>query len=137
MKKTTNERPVTSQQRRFLSEYADSLDARSSALKAGYSAKSAITQARELLGREKYLKALDEIITQKAMALEICPAFVVKKYLELIFWASADSETPKDPVLLLRALDGLCKHLNRATSNDEGAEESMLTKIIGLNQEKI
>ena len=140
MKKTgkiQGERLVTTQQRRFLTEYAECLDARSAALKAGYTAKSALLQARELLGREKYLRTLDEIIAQKAAALEVCPAFVVKKYLQLIFWATGEGSVPQDPPILLRALDGLCKHLSRGDFEGASAEESMLTRIIGLNQEKI
>lgn len=137
MKKIQNERPITTQQRRFLTEYAESLDARNAALKAGYTAKSALLQARELLGREKYLRALEEIIAQKVTALEVCPAFIVKKYLQLVSWASGDGTVPEDAPILLRALDGLCKHLSRGDFDAGGAEESMLTRIIGLNQEKI
>lgn len=140
---------LTLQQRRFLREYSKTLDAKRAAIFAGYTAKTAAMQAKELLRKEKYARELNEIIEQKADHLEVCSGFIVKKYLQLIDWASGHSANsaleaglrdrgkPKEPTLLLRALDGLCKHLSHAGLMDEGDENSMLTKIIGLNQERI
>ncbi len=65
-------------------------------------------------------------------------AFAIQKYLELINWASASiNDEPKDPQILLRALDGFCKQLHSKEIMGIEDEKSLLTRIIGLNQEKI
>ena len=70
---------------------------------------------------------------------DLLAEYIEKKYLQIINWAAGDSNAkePKDPATLLKALDGLCKHLSREGFEGDGAQESMLTRIIGLNQEKI
>lgn len=131
-----NKQPITQQQRRFLNEYSETLNLEKSAQQAGYKSTNAKAQAAALLQKEHYCKELEKIAQQKASYLNICKAYVVKKYLELVEYATfQDNGLPKDPTLGLRALDGLCKVLPKEGSATDA--DTITTKIEGLNHDKI
>lgn len=136
---------LTKQQKDFLRNYAHSLNATKSALDAGYTESVAHVQAKNLLGRSKYQIALNSIIEREVDKLEIPKAYILKKYLQIIDYASGESgaglgfmaheddsaqnarvrnfEEPKDAGLLLKALEGLQRFLERG--KDEPKNEDL------------
>jgi hypothetical protein len=132
---------LTPQQRQFLHNYAISLDARQSAKKAGYKAPGGITQAEKMLLRPFYLEQLDAIIEEKAAKYDICKAYAVKKYLEIINLAISPKNPEKpttDAALALRAVDSMARTLgifSPENSTQEGC--SALKDILGLDVSKV
>ncbi len=136
---------LTKQQKIFLENYAYSLNATKSALDANYKENVAHVQAKNLLSRAKYQIALNSIIEREVDKLEIPKAYVLKKYLQVIDYASGESaskqvfeegfsesaqegrvrdfKAPKDAGLLLKALEGLQRFLERA--KDEPKNEDL------------
>ncbi len=133
--------PLTPQQRQFLINYAQSLDTRQSAQKAGYKAPGGITQAEKLLKNPHHRAQLDAITEEKALKYDICKAYVVKKYLEIMRGALSpkNSESaPQDAALALRALDSMARTLGIfAPENARTDECGMLKNIIGLDTQRI
>lgn len=164
---------ISKQQKKFLEEYATSLNIKNSAILADYSEKIALKQGRYFLSKEKYLKALNGLIEAKVEHLEIPKSYIIKKFIQLIDWASGESKQkagntkllgnfkedeqientneemkpqnepvrafkePKDPAILLRALEGLVKFLERGRENSENSRQEDISAIIGVNCEKI
>ena len=167
---------LSKQQKNFLEEYATSLNIKNSATLAGYNEKIALKQGRYFLKKEKYLNALNDVIEGKVDHLEIPKAFIIKKFVQLIDWASGEHEKysenscgakicegkdevkkakendenktaqkahlrafspPKDPQILLRALEGLVKFLERGKENGENKGSDDFASILGVNCEKI
>ena len=164
---------LTKQQKKFLEEYANTLNIKQSAIFAEYSEKIALKQGRYFLSKEKYLKALNALIEKKVEHLEIPKSFIIKKFVQLIDWASGESaekasitsdlgnfdegeknenfedenspqnepvrafKAPKDPTIMLRALEGLVKFLERGKENGENSHQEDISAIIGVNCEKI
>lgn len=190
---------LTKQQINFLRNYAHSLNAVKSALDGGYSENVAHVQARSLLSRKKYQHALNSIIEREVDKLEIPKAFILKKYLQVIDWASGVDEksvlnargghvagmpagkngfdgfdgfvgvnlenenpqsgagvgfldkenkrapealvrdfcAPRDPSLLLKALEGLQRFLERAKEEPKNEEQSAFWQIDNVDCSKI
>lgn len=184
---------LTKQQKNFLRNYAHTLNAVKSALDGGYSENVAHVQARSLLSRKKYQQALNSIIEREVDKLEIPKAFILKKYLQVIDWASGDDEksiikprnkgaegvlggknefdggnlesenlqtatetdfiegenerapealvrdfcAPRDPSLLLKALEGLQRFLERAKEEPKSEEGSAFWQIDNVDCNKI
>ncbi len=83
---------LTKQQKNFLENYAHTLNAVKSALDGGYSENVACVQAGSLLGKPKYQKALNAIIERNVDKFDIPKAFILKKYLQVIDYASGKCE---------------------------------------------
>ena len=120
------------------------MNATKSALDAGYSENVAAVQAKNLLSRAKYQEGLNSIIESNLDKLEIPKAFILKKYLQIVDYASGECATgqglggdyeerahkslvrdfsePRDPALLLKAIEGLQRFLERV--KDEPKNES-------------
>ena len=164
---------LSKQQRKFLEEYAKTLNIKNSAVLAEYSEKIALKQGRYFLSRKKYQKALNAVIEAKIDHLEIPKAYIIKKFVQLIDWASGETgekaqtecvssnyeetdkenieekkntsqnepvrafKPPKDPAIMLRALEGLVKFLERGKENGENTHSEDFSAIIGVNCEKI
>lgn len=150
---------LTKQQRNFLENYAHTLNATKSALDGGYSENVAAVQAKMLLSRMKYQKALNAIIEQEVDKLEIPKAFILKKYLQVIDYASGKSKArsefsgsenesghkapvrdflePEDASLLLKALEGLQRFLERAKDEQKNEGSSAFWQIENVDYNKI
>ncbi len=150
---------LTKQQKNFLENYAHTLNATKSALDGGYSENVAAVQAKMLLARAKYQQALNSIIEQDVDKLEIPKAFILKKYLQIIDFASGESKArsefsecgtqgankapvrdfrePEDAALLLKALDGLQRFLDRAKNEGESEKSSAFWQIDNIDCSKI
>jgi len=127
---------ITQQQKRFLNEYADTLNLEKSARAAGYRSTNVLSQVRAMLLKPAFKQELEKIISERVFCLDIPRSYIVKKYLELIEYASAaDEGGMQDPALALRALDGLCK--NFPGEENAPAEDVLSMRIEGLNHQKI
>lgn len=182
---------LTKQQKDFLRNYAHTLNATKSALDGGYSDNVAHVQAKNLLSRKKYQKALNAIIEREVDKLEIPKAFILKKYLQVIDYASGECERqcgaefeagrefgscatnvakydvnnkaesgsgsefsgsviegapqepvrdfcePKDPALLLKAIEGLQRFLERAKEEPKNEDITSFWQIDNVDCNKI
>ena len=167
---------LTKQQKKFLEEYATSLNIKSSAVSAEYSEKVALKVGKDFLSKEKYLNALNALIEKKVDHLEVPKSFIIKKFIQLIDWASGEyienstdtkvsrnskkkievenfeknnekksphkphlraNMPPRDPAILLRALEGLTRFLERGKEQGEDSSSEGLSSILGINCEKI
>ena len=109
------------------------------------------------------------MIEKRVDRLEIPKSFIIKKFIQLIDWASGenggnahpaqvsgkheqnseykiespqkahlrDFKAPKDPAILLRALEGLIKFLEREKSEAQEEDSGGISAILGVNCEKI
>ncbi len=125
-------------QKKFLENYARTLDAEHSAHLAGYKNKNSVTNVKKILDDPKKINFLNKIIKQSAQKLEITKAFVVQKYLKIIEYAFFEDENGlKEPQLALRALDGLCKQLGGNRHEELKNKKSIFENIEGLDPDKI
>ncbi len=125
-------------QKKFLENYARTLDIAHSADLAGYKNSASYTNVKKILDDPKCKKALDKIIKKSAEKLEITKAFIVQRYLKIIDYAFFEDENGlKDPQLALRALDGLCKQLGGSKYEDVKTKKSIFDSIEGLDPNKI
>ncbi len=133
-----NKENININQKKFLENYAKTLDAEHSAQLAGYKNKNSVTNVKKILDDPKKLKQLNTIIMQSAKKLEITKAFIVQKYLKIIEYAFFEDENGlKEPQLALRALDGLCKQLNCGKYEELKTKKSIFESIEGLDPDKI
>ena len=116
----TNQK-LTPQQSRFVLEFAELLEPKTAALRAGYRPKDAARRAQELLNNPRIIDELYRVIESCATKLLPNRAFFTKKLLDIIAYASlADPQhggKPVDPTLALRALDLLSKYCREASSD--------------------
>lgn len=145
MKETENARI----QRKFLDEYAKTLDIKASAHAAGYKKQTGIANALNYLTGERGKHELKAHILRKTGHLEVTKGYIILCYLQILEWAlSKDDEgNINDCPLALRALDGLTKQFTNgfiatdaATKRaDEKTEinSSIVTNIAGLDLNKI
>lgn len=125
-------------QKKFLENYARTLDFSQSAKLAGYKSSSSLQSVKKILDNPKNLAALNEIINKSAHRLDITKAFIVQKYLKIIEYAFFEDENGiKDPTLALRAIDGLCKQLGANKIEDVKSAKSIFSNIEGLDTDKI
>lgn len=129
---------INIKQKKFLINYANTLNAEFSAKAAGYKTPASISLAAKMLNEPKKIKLLNEIIKKNVEKLEITKAFVVQKYLKIIEYAFFEDENGiKEPQLALRALDGLCKQLGDIKFEDLKERKSVFENIEGLDASKI
>ena len=111
-----NKENININQKKFLENYARTLDIAHSAALAGYKNSTSFTNVKKILDDPKCIKALDEII----------------KY---AFFE--DENGLKEPQLALRALDGLCKQLGGNKYEEVKTKKSIFESIEGLDPDKI
>lgn len=145
-------KPLTPQQRRFISEYATDLDASKAAQKAGYKSDTAHLRAKELLQNPIISAEIHAEIEKTAQTLNVSPAFIVKKLLQIIKISSTEEPildktgTPTglnrlhDGAVALRALDSLIRFFERQkseTRTEIGSENVRIMCIENLDDAKI
>lgn len=141
---------LNKQQRKFIAEYIKTLDARGSAIKAGYSAGTAAKTAETLLAKEYVLKEIEERLRQKTKSLEVSKAYLVHKFLEIAEYALQEEEVldknglptgkwrMRDTSAGLKALEALCKQLDTMKAmSSQNENTSCIKGISGLDIEKI
>jgi phage terminase small subunit len=82
-KKTTQERPLTPRQSRFVDEYLVDLNGTQAAIRAGYSAKGSDVQAARLLGDVRISRMVEERIAQRSAKVQVTAEMVVEGLLEV------------------------------------------------------
>ena len=133
-----NKENININQKKFLENYAKTLDCTLSAQLAGYKNQASVTNVKKILDNPKCLNILDEIIKKSVKKLEITKAFVVQKYLKIIEYAFFEDENGlREPQLALRALDGLCKQLGTNKYEEIKTKKSIFESIEGLDPDKI
>lgn len=138
MSKTSNKKI----RNKFLDEYSRTLDIRLSAKNSGYKMKTGVAMAVNYLRQRKNQKALYKALDDKADMLQITCGYLVLNYLKILKWAAEEDETgkPRDPALMLRALEGLTKQIYREGNAKEAEEENEtppISGILNLNASKI
>ena len=111
---------ITKQQKKFLEEYATSLNVKASAISAEYSEKIALKQGLYFLSKEKYLKALNSLIEKRIARLEIPKSFIIKKFIQLIDWASGESDEKAS------AMAGSKNSVENSADKNESPQEAHL-----------
>ncbi len=133
-------------QRKFLEEYANTLDLKASALAAGYKKQTALANVRNLFKNPANEKELKAICERKAGHLEICKGYIIAGYLKILDWALDldDNGKPNDAAIAIRALDGVVKQLsttgleeNKADIQNITENPAIVTSIKGLDPNKI
>lgn len=129
---------INNNQKKFLQNYAKTLDSRHSAKLAGYKSETSVSNVLKMLDNPQKLEYFNRIITKSARKLDITKAFIVQKYLKIIEYAFFEDENGiKEPQLALRALDGLCKQLGDNKYEELKNEKSIFESIDGLDPNKI
>ena len=149
MKKKKN---LTPQQRRFINEYAASLNTEKAAEKAGYKPENVKARIKELLSDPIVIAEIHAEIEKTAISLNVCNAFIVKKLLQIITFSSEKeaildkSGEPtgfyrlRDAAVALRALDSLTRIFERQKAETSPLADSSGVKIMcieNLDESKI
>ena len=133
-------------QRKFLEEYANTLDLKASALAAGYKKQTALANVRNLFKNPANEKELKAICERKAGHLEICKGYIIAGYLKILDWALDldDNGKPNDAAIAIRALDSVVKQLgttgleeNKVDIQNITENPAIVTSIKGLDPNKI
>lgn len=136
-------------QRKFLDEYAKTLDIKASMITAGYNKQTAEAIGRKLLKNPAIIRELKAIAESKAAHFEITKAYLVSKYVKILEWASsyADGGAITEPQIAIRILDTLLKHLTGgiftpqpapgSESPYDGTISSIFNNIKGLDPNKL
>lgn len=143
---------LTQQQRRFVKNYAETLDAVKSATDAGYSTSGIKTKAAELLKNPIILDEIHATIEKSAQSLKISDAYIIKKLLQIINSTSEEPQTTtgnevsstktkfKDASVALRAVDILAKIMERQKADNAPSTSENNARVIcieNLNEDKI
>ena len=99
--KAMSPKELTKRQQIFVHEYCVSLDATKSAIKAGYSKKSAMCQGSQQLANPKVKAEIEKIMGKRCIKLEISAERVLQELAKLAFY---------DPASLLES-DGSMKQI--------------------------
>lgn len=143
---------LTPQQRRFICEYANSLNADKAAQKAGYKSETAKAKIKELLQDPLITAEIHAEIEKTASTLNVSVAFIVKKLLQIITFSSekeavldktgepTGAQRLRDAAVALRALDSLARIYERQKDETSATIDSQSVRIMcieNLDENKI
>jgi len=141
---------LTQQQKKFISEYIQTLDAELSAKNAGYKSANLKTAAEKLLSNNFVIKEIKNQLKKHISSLRVHKGYVVHKLLEIAEFSLEEEEILdkdggytgkkklRDATVGLRALEALCKHLGFNIKDDEhAAAETKIITINNLDENKI
>lgn len=141
---------LTQQEKNFVSEYINSLDAELSAKKAGYKSADLKTVAEGLLSKEFVIKEIKTQIKSNISSLRIHKSYVIHKLLEIAEFSLEEEEVLdkeggytgkrklRDATVGLRALEALCKYLGFNSIEDtDGMPQAKIITIKNLDEDKI
>ena len=141
---------LVQQQKDFVSEYINTLDAQLSAKNAGYKSKDLKKVADTLLSDTFVINEIKSQLKNHLASLRVHKGYVVKKLLDIAEFSLEEEDILdkdggftgkkklRDAAVGLRALESLCKHLG--FSAKDGENETSETKIItikNLDEDKI
>lgn len=134
---------LTQQQKTFVSEYINTLDAELSVKNAGYKSKDLKSVAENLLSNNFVINEIKTQLKNHISSLRVHKGYVIQKLLEIAEFSLEEEEILdkdggytgkrklRDASVGLKALETLCKHLGFNSKND--GEEIQETKIITIN----
>ena len=133
---------LTQQQKVFVSEYINSLDAEVSAKNAGYKSKDLKSVSEKLLSNNSVIKEIKFQLKSHISSLRVHKGYVVQKLLEIAEFSLEEEEILdkdggytgkrklRDTTAGLKALESLCKYLG--FSSKEHGEVNSEPKIITI-----
>lgn len=141
---------LTSQQKRFVTEYIKSLDGELSAQKAGYKSKDLKEISNNLLSKDFVINEIKLQLQKQILSLRVNKGYVIQKLLQIAEFSLAEEDILdkeggytgkkklRDTSAGLKALESLCKYLgfNRDKDDDEYKEAKIIT-ISNLDDNKI
>lgn len=140
---------LTNQERKFIAEYINTLDAELSAKRAGYKSKDLKSVAEKLLSNNFLINEIKEQLKCHISSLRVHKSYVVHKLLEIAEFSLEEEEVLdkdggytgkrklRDAAVGLRALEALCKHLGFTSKEEEDSSEPRIITINNLDENKI
>lgn len=141
---------ITQQQKLFVSEYINTLDAELSAKKAGYKSKDLKSVAEKLLSNNFVIKEINFQLKSHISSLRVNKGYVVQKLLEIAEFSLEEEEILdkeggytgkrklRDTTAGLKALESLCKYLGFSSKEHaENVSEPKIVTITNLDEDKI
>ena len=139
-------KPLTNQQKKFVTEYIKSMDGGLSAQKAGYKSKDLKSVAEELLSKDSVINEIKLQLKQQIASLCVNKGYVVQKLLQIAEFSLEEEDILdkdgcptgkkklRDTSAGLKALESLCKYI--AKDESEYKEAKIIT-ISNLDDNKI
>lgn len=139
---------LTTQQKKFVSEYLKYLDGEISAKNAGYKEKNLKLTVENLLSNDLVIRELNKQLNNQLQTLRIQKGYVVKKLLQIAEFSLEEEDIVdkdgnytgkrklRDTSAALKALDSLCKYVFVKDNSDYQTEAKIIT-ICNLNDNKI
>ena len=141
---------LTQQQKRFVTEYINSLDGEFSAKKAGYKSKDLKLIANSLLSNDSVINEIKEQLKNHISSLRVHKGYVIQKLLQIAEFSLEEEEILdkegnstgkkklRDTSAGLKALESLCKYLGFSSANDQDEyPQAKIITISNLDDEKI
>lgn len=139
---------LTTQQKKFVSEYLKYLDGEIAAKNAGYKEKNLKLTVENLLSNDLVIRELNKQLNNQLQTLRIQKGYVVKKLLQIAEFSLEEEDIVdkdgnytgkrklRDTSAALKALDSLCKYVFVKDNSDYQTEAKIIT-ISNLNDNKI
>lgn len=139
---------LTTQQKKFVSEYLKYLDGEIAAKNAGYKEKNLKQTVENLLSNDLVIRELNKQLNNQLQTLRIQKGYVVKKLLQIAEFSLEEEDIVdkdgnytgkrklRDTSAALKALDSLCKYVFVKDNSDYQTEAKIIT-ISNLNDNKI
>jgi len=141
---------ITQQQKNFVSEYINTLDAQLSARKAGYKSKDLKAVSEKLLSNNFVIKEIKAQLKTHISSLRVHKGYVIQKLLEIAEFSLEEEEILdkdggytgkkklRDASVGLKALENLCKHLGFSPKGEHAdMPETRIITINNLDENKI
>ena len=141
---------ITQQQKNFVSEYINTLDAELSAKKAGYKSKDLKAVSEKLLSNNFVIKEIKAQLKTHISSLRVHKGYVIQKLLEIAEFSLEEEEILdkdggytgkrklRDASVGLKAFENLCKHLGFSSKSEhEDMPETRVITINNLDENKI
>lgn len=142
---------LTTQQKRFISEYIKTLDGENSAKNAGYKSKNLKTIANELLSNKLVINEIKTQLQNQISSLRVHKGYVIQKLLQIAEFSLEEEDILdkegnltgkkklRDTSAGLKALESLCKYLgfNSTNTNEEEYPQAKIITISNLDDDKI
>lgn len=139
---------LTTQQKKFVSEYLKYLDGEIAAKNAGYKEKNLKQTVENLFSNDLVIRELNKQLNNQLQTLRIQKGYVVKKLLQIAEFSLEEEDIVdkdgnytgkrklRDTSAALKALDSLCKYVFVKDNSDYQTEAKIIT-ISNLNDNKI
>ncbi len=141
---------LTTQQKRFVSEYIKSLDGEYALIQAGYKTKTPKSFSQELLSKDYIVREINAQLKYQIKSLNVQKGYVIQKLLQIAEFSLEEEDILdkegnytgkkklRDSSAGLKALESLCKYLGFSSGNyDNNYREAKIITISNLDDEKI